>query len=231
MDLYGVYVGDRLGLYRALADSGPLTSSGLAEAAGIHERYAREWLEQQAATGILEVDDVEAAADRAALRPARRPTKRSFSTRRASTTRAPFGKLIVAVDEADRGAARSIPDRRRGSRTKHYGQDLVRGSGGVHAADVHAPAGQRLAAGGSGRSRAATGRAACAGRRRRVRCGWSSIAIARAYPQVHVDGIDLDTASISEGRREPRRQRRRVTVSRSTSVTPPTRRSPDSTTS
>ncbi len=62
MDLYGVYLGDRLGLYRALAEAGPLTSSGLAAAAGIHERYAREWLEQQAATGILEVDDAGADA-------------------------------------------------------------------------------------------------------------------------------------------------------------------------
>ena len=86
MDLFGVYVGDRLGLYRALADAGPLTSSGLAEAAGVHERYAREWLEQQAATGILEVDDVAAAAtERRFSLPA--AMTRSCSTRRASTTR------------------------------------------------------------------------------------------------------------------------------------------------
>ena len=44
-DLFSVYLGDVLGLYRALADKGPLTSTELAEAAGIHERYAREWLE------------------------------------------------------------------------------------------------------------------------------------------------------------------------------------------
>ena len=52
-DLFSVHIGERLGLYRALADKGPLTSSELAEAAGIHERYAREWLEQQAASDIL----------------------------------------------------------------------------------------------------------------------------------------------------------------------------------
>jgi hypothetical protein len=56
LDLLGVYIGDRLGLYRALADRGPLTSPELAEAAGIHERYAREWLEQQAASGILDLE-------------------------------------------------------------------------------------------------------------------------------------------------------------------------------
>src|SRR5947207_1084819 len=55
-DLLSVYLGDVLGLYRTLADKGPLTSSELAEAAGIHERYSREWLEQQAASGLLELE-------------------------------------------------------------------------------------------------------------------------------------------------------------------------------
>ena len=54
-DLLSVYLGDVLGLYRTLADNGPLTSAELAEAAGIHERYAREWLEQQAASNLLEL--------------------------------------------------------------------------------------------------------------------------------------------------------------------------------
>src|SRR5215216_1843300 len=56
-DLYAVYVGDRLGLYRALATHGPLTVAELAGTARIDERYAREWLEQQAVSGILTVDD------------------------------------------------------------------------------------------------------------------------------------------------------------------------------
>jgi hypothetical protein len=44
-DVLAVYLGDRLGLYRALAErGGPLTSGELADGAGIHERYAREWL-------------------------------------------------------------------------------------------------------------------------------------------------------------------------------------------
>ena len=57
MDVFTVYLGDRLGLYRTLAEHGPLTAGELAEHAGMYARYAREWLEQQAATGILEVDD------------------------------------------------------------------------------------------------------------------------------------------------------------------------------
>lgn len=61
VDMVSVYLGDRLGLYRALAEAGASTAAELASRAGIHERYAREWLEQQAVTGILEVD--EAAKD------------------------------------------------------------------------------------------------------------------------------------------------------------------------
>src|SRR4051794_14258517 len=54
MDLLCVYLGDRLGMYRALVDAGPSTASELAGAAGVTERYAREWLGQQTMTGILE---------------------------------------------------------------------------------------------------------------------------------------------------------------------------------
>src|SRR5262245_49418660 len=63
MDLLGIYIGDRLGLYRALAERGPLTSSELADAADVYERYAREWLEQQAAGAILDVDDASLPAE------------------------------------------------------------------------------------------------------------------------------------------------------------------------
>src|SRR3954451_6192134 len=62
MEMLSVYVGDRLGLYAALATGGAKTSSELADAAGVHGRYAREWLEQQGMSGILAVDD-EAAGD------------------------------------------------------------------------------------------------------------------------------------------------------------------------
>src|SRR5262249_42398038 len=44
MDVFTVYLGDRLGLYRTLSDGGPLTPGELAERAGIDARYAREWL-------------------------------------------------------------------------------------------------------------------------------------------------------------------------------------------
>jgi hypothetical protein len=62
-DIFAVYLGDRLGLYRALAEAGSLTSSELAGRTSTDERYVREWLEQQAASSLLEVAEVGAEAE------------------------------------------------------------------------------------------------------------------------------------------------------------------------
>jgi ubiquinone/menaquinone biosynthesis C-methylase UbiE len=51
-----VVMGDKLGLYRAMAGAGPLTSTELAERSGIAERYVREWLNAQSAGGFVEYD-------------------------------------------------------------------------------------------------------------------------------------------------------------------------------
>jgi SAM-dependent methyltransferase len=51
-----VVMGDRLGLYRALAGAGPLTPTELAERTSTTERYVREWLNAQAAGGYVEYD-------------------------------------------------------------------------------------------------------------------------------------------------------------------------------
>jgi 2-polyprenyl-3-methyl-5-hydroxy-6-metoxy-1,4-benzoquinol methylase len=58
MELGNIELGARLGLYEALAGSDSMTSGDLARQAGISERYAREWLEQQAVAGVVSVDDV-----------------------------------------------------------------------------------------------------------------------------------------------------------------------------
>jgi SAM-dependent methyltransferase len=49
-----IVIGDRLGLYKAMAPSGPITPSELAEKTGTAERYVREWLNAQAAGGFVE---------------------------------------------------------------------------------------------------------------------------------------------------------------------------------
>ena len=51
-----VVIGDRLGLYRAMADCEPVTPAQLAERTGTRERYVREWLCAQAASGYVEYD-------------------------------------------------------------------------------------------------------------------------------------------------------------------------------
>lgn len=51
-----VLLGDKLGLYKAIADHGPLDSANLAEKTGTAERYVREWLAAQAASGYVEYD-------------------------------------------------------------------------------------------------------------------------------------------------------------------------------
>lgn len=48
-----IHLGDKLGLYRALQGAGPINSQQLAEKAGLHERWVREWLHGQAAAGLL----------------------------------------------------------------------------------------------------------------------------------------------------------------------------------
>jgi SAM-dependent methyltransferase len=51
-----VVMGDRLGLYRAMAGAGPLTPAELAERTGTAERYVREWLNAQAAGAFIDYD-------------------------------------------------------------------------------------------------------------------------------------------------------------------------------
>lgn len=50
-------LGDRLGLYAALAEAGPSTSQELGEKTSLHERWVREWLQQQASSGLIEHDE------------------------------------------------------------------------------------------------------------------------------------------------------------------------------
>ena len=51
-----VRIGIRLGLYKTLDQAGPMTSAEFATSANISERYAREWLAQNAASGYLSYD-------------------------------------------------------------------------------------------------------------------------------------------------------------------------------
>jgi 2-polyprenyl-3-methyl-5-hydroxy-6-metoxy-1,4-benzoquinol methylase len=61
-----VVIGDKLGLYKAMVEAGPVTPSELARLTGTTERYVREWLNAQAASGYVAYD---AASGRFALPP------------------------------------------------------------------------------------------------------------------------------------------------------------------
>jgi 2-polyprenyl-3-methyl-5-hydroxy-6-metoxy-1,4-benzoquinol methylase len=191
-DLLGVYVGTRLGLYRALAEGGPLTAGELAGATGTHERYVREWLEQQASSAILDVDEgrfsLPAGHDEALLD----ETSLNYI--------APIAQLVVACTrplDALLEAFRSgdgVPYAEYGA-DLHEGQarftrpmfDQLLGSEWLPAIpDVHA----RLHADPSAR----VADVACGE-------GRSTIAIARGYPKALVDGIDSDEASIAAARK------------------------------
>ena len=52
-----VVIGDRLGLYRAMADGRGVTPDELAERTGTDARYVREWLSNQAAGGYVTYSD------------------------------------------------------------------------------------------------------------------------------------------------------------------------------
>src|SRR5918996_3461639 len=59
MELLSVEIGRRLGLYDALRRHGPVGYDEFAACTGVAARYAREWLEQQAVAGVVEVADQE----------------------------------------------------------------------------------------------------------------------------------------------------------------------------
>lgn len=198
MDLFSVYLGDRLGFYRALADGGPATSGELAARTGTAERYAREWLEQQAVTGILLAENQDAPA-----------TERRF--------RLPDGYEAVLVDpdsptamapvaQIVAGCVAPLPlvleAFRSGGGVPYaaYGADLHEGQAGTTRPQFrHLLAQEWLPAlpDVDARLRSETpARVADVG----MGLGWSSIAIARAYPSVRVDGFDLDEASVAAAR-------------------------------
>ena len=90
LDVLAIHVGSELGWYAALAEHGSATADELATATGTNSRYAREWLEQQAVGGVLEVDDVAAEPRIAATRcPTRTPRYCSTATRSPTWRRSP----------------------------------------------------------------------------------------------------------------------------------------------
>jgi hypothetical protein len=65
-----IYLGDRLGLYKAMWGAGPLTADELAEKTGLHPRWVKEWLRNQGAAKIVDYNGdgrFELSAEQAAV--------------------------------------------------------------------------------------------------------------------------------------------------------------------
>jgi SAM-dependent methyltransferase len=202
-DIFSIYVGDRLGLYAAL-EGRPVNAGELARATGTDERYIREWLEHQAVAGFLQTEDGETGSKERTYRlPSGHDevllTGDSLSYL-AAFARFTVGTLSVMPQllDAFRSGA-GVPYR-------NYGADAREGQADTNRTqfinllgtewlptvpDVHA----RLLADPPAR----VADVACG-------TGWSSIALARAYPGVHVDGYDSDPASIELARANAARE-------------------------
>jgi SAM-dependent methyltransferase len=197
MELATVHLGLRLGLYQAVRDLGSVTSNELAAYVDADERYLREWLEQQAVAQLLVCSDDTAPpeARRYELPPA---TAAVLLDDASDAYLGPVSHLAV-------GALLAVPALEEAFRTGDgvpfhaYGSELRRGLGRLNGATFDRALAGWIAAMPDIDQRLRTGPGAAV---LDVGCGVgrSSLALARAYPDVTVRGIDLDDASIDEAR-------------------------------
>ncbi|MFP5373020.1 MAG: class I SAM-dependent methyltransferase [Actinomycetes bacterium] len=196
LEMAAVDLGDRLGWYRALSDA-PATAPQLADRTGTDPRYAREWLEQQAVAGYLAVDDVRSG-----------PDQRCYSL--------PAEHRAVLVDEVDpvfttplarmaMALTRNIPKL---AEVYRFGGGLGWAELGPDAREAQAAANRPFFLGplisevlpslpDVDAALRAGGRVADVG----CGVGWSSIGMAVGYPEIRVDGFDVDVPSVELARR------------------------------
>lgn len=197
LELFGVHIGKELGLYAAFAPNHTLTPTMLADRAGIAVRYAREWLEQQAVAGFLVVDQ-----------PALPPDERLYRlpdehvnvlvTEDHPAHLAPLAQMAAGIGGALEHVLHAY---RNGTGVAYplFGEAFRKGQAGINrpaftsdlverwipaAPDIHArltSSATRIADVGCG-------------------AGWSTIAMARAFPRAEVIGFDADEASVMDAR-------------------------------
>ncbi|MEM9606462.1 MAG: class I SAM-dependent methyltransferase [Actinomycetota bacterium] len=194
MEALSIYLGDRLGWYDALAEHGPMTSIALAELTSTDERYAREWLEQQAATGFVECADPSEPTDRRRFHLDEAQREVFAEVDNLAFVR-PFGLFVGAlgrnVDELCE-AYRSgtgiswdeVGDAARQAQAAANRPMFLNLLGAEYLPSLP-DVDEALRSGGSVAD---------------IGCGfgWSSVGMAQAYPTATVDGFDLDRPSIAE---------------------------------
>ncbi|WP_040838844.1 class I SAM-dependent methyltransferase [Nocardia brevicatena] len=186
IDILAVHLGDRMGWYRTLAERGPLNSAELVEYGLGRERYAREWLEQQAAAGILTAhSDGRFELPAGAAEVLTDPDSLNYL--------APLARMLAAAAVQMPALVRAY---RKGGGVDWatYGIDMREAQ-----SDMNRPWFQR---------RLADDLAGIATVHERLRRpgarvadigfggGWSSLALAEAYPDLRVDGYEVDAPSV-----------------------------------
>ena len=198
-ELLTIELGRHFGLYRTLHERGPMQASHFARAAHIAPRYAREWLEQQAAAGIVAVEagrsgDLEPRF----LLPEHHVPVLVDETHPAHT--GPVAGLFAGIALAFPGL---VADFRhgRGVAFDEYGAELRRGLGALNRPTFSLEVREWVE---SLPDRAAALDAGGAVLDAGCGIGWSTIALANAFPNARVVGVDLDAASIDEARNNAR---------------------------
>ena len=197
-----VHLGNELGLYRALDEGGPLTAAQLAERTGLDRWYVREWLQAEATAGLVTVDgDVDGggcvlvAGVRWALVQESSPVYMGGLGAALAAAGGVLPKLVeafrtgegVAYAEYGPGAVTAQAALNRPAFVNSLVAEWLPAMPDVLARlqDTDQPA--RVADLGCG-------------------VGWAAIELARAFPHIHVDGIDSDDESISRARRNAAEQ-------------------------
>ncbi|HWR85996.1 MAG TPA: methyltransferase domain-containing protein [Rhodoglobus sp.] len=191
LELLTIELGNRLGLYAALDALGAATAAELARATGLGERQLHEWLDQQAIAGILSAEGGDDRVYRlpVAYRPVLLDSSHPLHGAGLATMFAGVGSTFDRVSEGyRRGEGVTFADF--GNAMRHGLEHTYR-PGYTHALplwmeqlpDISA----RLDEGGTVLD---------------LGCGtgWSTVALARRFPNARVVGVDLDQASIAEAR-------------------------------
>ena len=193
IEIYSIHIGDRLGFYRTLRD-GPATSQELAQATGVEERYVREWLEQQATNGILTAD-LGSTTPRFSLPDTHAEV---LTDELNGFYLTPLARMLTTSGEK---MSHLLDAYRDGSGVSWdaFGQDMRESQADMNRpffmndlADVIAgipSVHERLA-----REGATAADIGCG-------AGWSTLALAEAYPGARFHGLDVDAPSIEMAKR------------------------------
>lgn len=194
IDILAIHLGDRLGWYRSLAEDGPASPADLAQRTETSERYAREWLEQQAITGLLTSSDDDGGTRRFRLPPA---VAEVLTDRNSLSYLAPLARMLA-------GAAVQLPALQNAYRNgagvswQEFGDDARESQADMNRPWFERELSNALRQAPGVMSRLQVPQASIAD----IGCGagWSTIALGRAFPAAKVIGFDIDAESIDLAR-------------------------------